>query len=62
MQVIKMKRNLDSLSDLVAAEQLYEANMRKAINGDYTGKGDTTRLDMNQVKKEAMTIFPKTGK
>ena len=62
LQIIKMKKNIDSLSDLVSAQQLYEANMRKAINGDYNGKSDTTRLDMNQVKKEAMTIFPKAGK
>ncbi len=62
MEVIKMKRNIDSLTDLVASEQLYEKNMRKAINGDYNGNSDTTRLDMNQVKKEAMTIFPKPGK
>jgi len=62
MEVIKLKRNIDSLSDLVNSQQLYEANMRKAINGDYTGKSDTTRLDPNQLKKEAMNIYPTVKK
>jgi len=62
MQVIKLKKNMDSLSDLVSAQQLYEANIKKVINGNYSGKSDTALLDMNQVKKEAMNIFPKPGK
>lgn len=59
VQVIKLKRRIDSLSDLVAAQQLYEANMRKVINGDYNGQPDTTMLDKNQIQKEAINnIFP----
>jgi hypothetical protein len=58
VQVWRMKRSVDSLADLVAAQQAYEANIRKVISGDYKGKLDTTRLDMNLVKKEAMNIFP----
>jgi hypothetical protein len=58
VQVWRMKRSVDSLADLVAAQQQYEANIRKVINGDYKGKPDTTRLDVNQVKREAMNIIP----
>jgi hypothetical protein len=59
IQVMRMKRNVDSLSDLVSAQQAYEANMRKVISGEYTGKPDTTLLNLSQVNKEAMNnIFP----
>ena len=60
MQIVRLKRNMDSLSDLVAAQQEYEANIRKVVSGNYTGSSDTTRLDMNLVKKEEMSIFPQT--
>lgn len=59
IQMLRMKKNVDSLSDLVAAQQAYEANIRNVINGKYDGTVDTTKLDMNLVRKEAMTIFPK---
>ncbi len=59
IQMLRMKKNVDSLSDLVAAQQQYEANIRNVINGKYDGNPDTTKLDMNLVRKEAMTIFPK---
>lgn len=58
IQVSKLKRNLDSLSDLVAAQQQYEMNLKKVITGDNHVKRDTTLLDVNQVKKEAMSIIP----
>ena len=60
LQVIKLKRNMDSLSDLVAAQQAYEANLRNIVSGNYNGHLDTTMLDMNLVKKEEMSIFPQT--
>ena len=59
IQMLRLRKNVDSLSDLVAAQQLYEANIRNVINGKYDGQPDTTMLDMNLVRKEAMTIFPK---
>jgi len=58
LQVVKLKRNVDSLGDLVAAQQSYELNLRKLINGDYNGKPDTTKLDLNRVKTEAMNFIP----
>jgi hypothetical protein len=62
IQIIKLKRNVDSLSDLVNAQQLYEVNLRKAINGEWDGKSDTARLDPNQIKKEAMNTYPTVKK
>ena len=59
IQMLRLKKNVDSLSDLVAAQQEYEANIRNVISGKYDGNVDTTKLDMNLVRKEAMTIFPK---
>ena len=59
IQMLRLKKNVDSLSDLVAAQQEYEANIRNVISGKYDGQPDTTKLYMNLVRKEAMTIFPK---
>lgn len=59
IQLLRLKKNVDSLSDLVAAQQAYEMNIRNVISGKYDGQPDTTKLDMNLVRKEAMTIFPK---
>jgi len=59
MQVVRLKQNVDSLSDLVAAQQLYEANIRKVINGNYNGKPDTAMLNVKEAEKEQMkSIFP----
>lgn len=59
MQVIRLKENVDSLSDLVSAQQSYEANIRKVINGSYNGKSDTTKLSDKVITKEAnKVIFP----
>jgi len=56
---MKLKQNVDSLSDLVAAQQLYEANIRKVINGNYNGKPDTNMLNVKEAEKEQMkSIFP----
>ncbi len=60
MQIVRLKRNVDSLSDLVASQQTYENNLRKVISGSYTGHLDTTKLDVNKVNKEAAnSIFPR---
>jgi len=60
MQMVRLKRNMDSLSDLVSAQQVYEENLRKIANGSYDGEKDTTKLDMNMVRKEDMSTFPQT--
>jgi len=60
MQIVRLKRNVDSLSDLMASQQAYENNLRKVISGSYTGHLDTTKLDVNKVNKEAInSIFPR---
>lgn len=53
-----MKRSMDSLSDLVNAQQQYEANIRHVINGDYNGKKDTTLLNLSEVRKDQMNVIP----
>lgn len=58
MRILKMRRSMDSLADLVSAQQMYEANLQKVINGDYNGRKDTTRLNLNEVRKEQMNIIP----
>lgn len=59
MQVIRLKENVDSLSDLVSAQQSYEANIRKVINGNYNGQSDTTKLSDKVITKQAdKVIFP----
>lgn len=58
MEVIKMKQNVDSLSDLVAAQQKYQQNLRNVITGDMKPR-DTTRLDMKKIKEDEMkTMLP----
>ena len=59
IQMLRLSKTVDSLSDLVASQQLYQENLVKVMNGSYDGTPDTTMLDMNLVKKEAMSIFPK---
>jgi hypothetical protein len=59
VQVVKLKRSVDSLSDLVAAQQAMAANIRRVIAGDYIGPTDTAMLDMDRVNREAMkSIMP----
>lgn len=59
MQVIKLKQNVDSLSDLVFAQQKYEENLRNVITGKEEKPRDTARLDMKKVKEDEMkTMLP----
>lgn len=62
MQVIRLKENVDSLSDLVTAQQNYEANIRKVINGNYNGLSDTTKLSDKAITKEANKVIFPVGK
>lgn len=58
VQMIRLKQTVDSLSDMIKAEQEQAANIRKVINGDYNGQRDTALLNADLVKKEAMSILP----
>jgi len=59
LQMVKLKQNVDSLTDLVTAQQLYESNMRNVINGNNSNKRDTTMLNIKEAEKEQMkSIVP----
>lgn len=53
-EVIQLKRTVDSLTDLTAAQEDFENNLRQVIAGDVKMKLDTTKLDMKRVNQEAM--------
>ncbi len=58
-EVVRLKQNVDSLADLIQAQQAYTQNIKDVIAGNYQGFTDTTILDMERVNKEAMnSILP----
>ena len=60
-QVIKMKQKVDSLSDMVAAQEKYQQNLRKIITGDLPLEVDTSMLNMKKYKEEEKrNLLPKT--
>lgn len=60
MQTIKLKQTVDSLSDLVMAQQKYENNIKMIIAGDERVR-DTSMLDMKKVNQEDInSIVPQT--
>ncbi len=59
IEVIRMKHKVDSLADVVNAQQLYADNLKKVIIGDYKGLADTTSLDLEKERRDAMnSILP----
>lgn len=60
-QVIRLKRQVDSLNDVALQQQKYEENMRRVINGNVELKLDTQRLDVSRVRQEDMkNMLPTT--
>lgn len=60
-QVIRLKRQVDSLNDVALQQQKYEENMRRVINGNVDLKLDTQKLDMSRVRQEDMkNMLPTT--
>ncbi|MGN6477246.1 MAG: hypothetical protein ACTHKV_08470 [Flavipsychrobacter sp.] len=53
-QIIQLQQTVDSLSDLAAAQQQYEDNLKDVITGKTGIKKDTAMLDMKKVNQEAM--------
>jgi len=53
-QIIQLQQTVDSLSDLAAAQQQYEDNLKDVITGKAGMKRDTAMLDMKKVNQEAM--------
>ena len=43
--LVKMKQQVDSLNDLVAAQEKFEDNLRNVISGNFKGIKDTALLD-----------------
>jgi hypothetical protein len=59
LKVVRLKQNVDSLSDLVAAQQVYAANITRVIAGEYKGPKDTSILDIAKARRDAMnSILP----
>jgi hypothetical protein len=54
IEVIKLKQNVDSLTDLVNAQHKYEENLRNVITGKTDVQKDTVLLDMKKVKEDEM--------
>ncbi len=53
-EIIQLKRTVDSLADLTAAQEAFQNNVRDVITGDVKVKRDTTMLDMKRVNQDAM--------
>lgn len=61
MQTIKLKHTVDSLTDLVGAQQRYEENIRRVITGEAGKEPDTTMLDMRSVRQgDKNSMLPNT--
>ncbi|PZF70903.1 hypothetical protein [Taibaiella soli] len=59
-QMIQLKKNVDSLSDLVSAQQKQAMDIRKVINGEFDGKRDTAMLSPEAIQNAAMgSILPR---
>lgn len=53
-ELVRLKRNVDSLSDLVAAQEKYQSNIRDVITGNLKQPLDTTKLDLRKTKREEL--------
>lgn len=52
VEMIRLKQNVDSLSDLVAAQEKYQDNIRNIITGNIKTQLDTTLLDLKKTRQE----------
>lgn len=59
--VVKLKQRVDSLSDLVAAQEEYQQNIIGVITGNLKDPLDTTRLDLKRTKREEInSLLPES--
>lgn len=58
MQVIRLRQTVDSLSDMVAAEQRQINDIRMILLGDFEGLEDTTTLLPEQLKSAPKSVLP----
>ena len=62
MEMIQLKHSVDSLSDLVAAHESYQENLRNVITGNMPVKRDTTLLDLKKTRREEMnSLLPESN-
>lgn len=62
MQMVRLKQNVDSLSDMVAAQARYEENIRNIVAGKKPVKQDTAQLNMKKVRQDEMnSMLPATA-
>jgi hypothetical protein len=62
LEVVKLKQNVDSLSDLVAAQEKYQENLRNVISGNMKTPLDTTMLDLKKTRQEEInSLLPASG-
>ncbi|HEY9176710.1 MAG TPA: hypothetical protein VIN07_03425 [Flavipsychrobacter sp.] len=62
LEVVKLKQNVDSLSDLVAAQEKYQENLRNVITGNMKTPLDTTMLDLKKTRQEEInSLLPASG-
>lgn len=60
-EMLQMKQRVDSLSDLVAAQEKYEENIRNVLTGNVKTELDTTMLDLKRTHKEDMnSLLPES--
>jgi hypothetical protein len=59
LEVIKLKRNVDSLADMVSAQQQFEDNLRKVMGDEIGKERDTVMLNTKLLKDDAKNMLPK---
>lgn len=60
-EMVRLKQNVDSLSDLVAAQEKYQENLRQVITGDMKTPLDTNMLDLKKNRQEQMNSLLPTS-
>jgi hypothetical protein len=60
-EMVRLKQNVDSLSDLVAAQEKYQENLRNVITGNMKTPLDTTMLDLKKSRQEEMNSLLPTS-
>lgn len=58
-QIIRLKQTVDSLSDRVAAQEMYEQSIRDVISGNIVDR-DTAKLDLKKYNEERKNSLLKT--
>lgn len=60
-EIIHLKHNIDSLSDLVAAQEKYQETIRDIITGKTPRQLDTTMLDLKKTRQEEInSLLPES--